>query len=165
MSLYTVCTSLIKHCGKPKNVKYLTNVLFVFTQNNSKKICLDKKGILLEEYKNIAMKSEPLRIWIELLTSKKIPGVEFVEINVGFDSIKNLTLNICASTFDKNLAVKSKQDYFELKDYLDKNGINLLDKDDIIEDFVGIKNIITASDGGQISLGTNSPNVINGKND
>lgn len=165
MSQYTVCTELVKHCGKPKNVKYLTNILFVFTQDNPHKICVDKGGFLLKEYKKIALKSESLRIWIDLLTNKKIPGVEFIKINNNHKTTIDLLLSICTNSYDKSFVVKTKQDYTELKELITKNEINLIDKDVLIASFKEAKYNITANEGGQVSLGDNSPNLITEKDE
>ena len=165
MSQYTICTELVKHCGKPKNVKYLTNVLFVFTQDNSHKICVDKGGNLLKEYKNIALQSESLRIWIDLLTSKKVPGIEFIKIDNNHKTTVDLLLSVCINSYDKTLVVNTKQDYMTLKTIINKHGIELIDKDIIMQNFKGVKYNITANKGGQVSLGDNSPNLINEKDE
>jgi hypothetical protein len=163
MGQFTICTELIKYCGKPKNVKYLTNILFVFTQENSHKICIDRGGTLLMEYKRIALKSESLRIWIDLLTSKKIPGIEYIKIENNHNTTVELLLSICTNSYDKSLVVNSKQDYTELREYINTNEINLIEKDLILEDFKGSKYNIVANEGSQVSLGEYSPNVINEK--
>lgn len=166
MSQYTVCTELIKYCGKPENVKYLTNILFVFTQENPCKICVDDgEKLLLNEYKSIALNSESLRIWIDLLTNKSIPGIEFIKIDNNHKTITELLFSVCANSYDKNFVVKTKQDYFESKELILKNGINLIDKDVFVDDFKGAKYNIIAKDGGQVSCGDNSPNIINKKDE
>lgn len=124
MSSYTICPEVIKYSKIDR--KYIFDILMVFIPNNSKKICIDSKNYLLEEYKKIIADDKDLADWLRFMTLYEDSSIEKIEIN---EEETVLPLEICKNSFDKQLIIHQKSTYSSFKQYIKENEIIILEKD------------------------------------
>lgn len=164
MGCYTVCNCLIENAKI--ETKYLTDVLFVFTQQtNTHKVALDSANRILAIYERIASENSHIATWLDLMT--KVPSpFERVKIDVPESvSEDELFLLVCSSTNEqRKILVYSHQRWNDCE-YVEKNlmkykevSMNVYDRDEAIEELkeksVSITNIsdsIIAQENSQIS--------------
>lgn len=101
MSDYTICPRVIELAGKNKS--YLLDILMPFVPNNSNKICLDKKDILLEEYKRKINGNKDLSDWYKWLTYRE--NFSIIDLEKSYSNLDELLVNIAKASFDKELVV------------------------------------------------------------
>lgn len=98
-----------------------------FVPNNSNKICLDKKDILLEEYKRKINGNKDLSDWYKWLTYRE--NFSIIDLEKSYSNLDELLVNIAKASFDKELVVESRSHYSKFKEFIKVNSINIFDKD------------------------------------
>jgi len=134
MALFTLCSNYVDHCCS--NNEDFLDILLSFCQTNDRKIALDEKDRIIESYRTNVANKENFNTWLKLLTMKK-NNFEIVNVNLNDEDIENfeLMISVSSQTYDKTLACKSKSDYLSLRETIEKEKINLLDKDELKQNF------------------------------
>jgi len=157
MATFTLCSKLVKHCSQ--NHKYVSNILYVFFQENEFKIALDNSDAIIKAYKEILKSDDKYYVdvkrWIEIISFQE-DSYEMVKNVEKFKTEPELFIHICHNTFDKKLLVESKQDYLQYSSDILSKKLNIYDKDDGITELSKPKTINKII---QQSFGDNSPNI------
>ena len=132
MPTYTVCGEILE-LSKIEN-RYYFNLLLYFVQENEHKICLDENDFIIKMYKEIAKDNVDIHCWIKWLSYDK-RNFEIIRLRKKPNSDKELFVLVCASTFDKLLIARKKEDYIPVKKLIIEEQIKLYDKDEIINIF------------------------------
>ncbi|WP_343608715.1 hypothetical protein [Chryseobacterium oranimense] len=125
MPEYTICPKLIEYSGI--NKKSIVDLLFVFIPENSKKICVDNDETIIDIYKKIIEKDKDLSDWFRFLSMNK--DSSFLKIPLK-NKTTDLVLNLCSSSYSKNLISDSIGNYADKFDFLRQENIKLLDADE-----------------------------------
>ena len=157
MNRFTISPDFLEFTANEETCDYLLNVLLVFAQDNQFKLCLDKGGLARAQYEHIIQSHECLLFWIGMI-NRKSGNIEAVPIaGHQYESTQELFLAIANAVHpQKKLITSDKSSFAEWQDYVNNQGINLIDGDEA-------KGMLTHPTVIQISYGDNSPN-INGNN-
>lgn len=157
MNRFTISPDFLEFTATEETCDYLLNVLLVFAQDNQFKLCLDKSGLAQAQYEHIIQSHECLLFWIRMINIKS-RNIETVQIaGHQYESSQELFLAIAdAVQPNKKLITSNKSSFAEWQDYINNQGINLIDGDEA-------KSMLMHPTVIQISYGDNSPN-INGSN-
>lgn len=158
MNRFTIAPDFLEYCAREAEFDLFRNVLFVFTQDNQFKICMDKLGLADASYRCIIERSEIIRFWLEMLNCKS-RNIECVAIpNVPYATQQDLFLEIANAVPPKKRLVTSDKSLFDnWLDRISTDGITLFDGDEAKVDLQ--PKTIT-----QISLGDGSPNIVGNQN-
>lgn len=160
MNRFTITPEFLEASAMDEGYYYFSNVLMVFAQRNSYKLCLDNRGFASQIYEEIIRKHECLRVWMKAMNCKP-HCIENVSIPRNkYEDRRDLFLSIANEVQPlKQLITNSKSLYNNKKELITLNKISLLDGDEAID----ILQMKTPQMLVQISYGNNSPN-INGNN-
>ncbi|SMP10197.1 hypothetical protein [Chryseobacterium profundimaris] len=125
MAEYTICPKLIEYSGI--NKKNIVDLLFAFIPENSKKICIDNDEKIIDVYKRIIEKDKDLSDWFRFLNMNK--DSSFLKIPLK-NKNSNLVLNLCSSSFSKNLISDSIGNYSDEFDFLQQEDIRFFDAEE-----------------------------------
>lgn len=157
MNRFTIDEDFICLAGLEDNIDLFLNVLMIFTQENPFRVCMDESDITFRRYKELALKSEPIRFWIRCLFEKQENRkyIDFIATDESISSDpKKLYIEICnnSCSSQKKIIVDTKQSYGNLLSDISTSGISLLDGYEA-KAILNTQNI-------QISYGNNSSNII-----
>ncbi|EKE05978.1 MAG: hypothetical protein ACD_19C00135G0002 [uncultured bacterium] len=140
MSCYTVSHCILLNLDSGK--KYITDLLFVFTQEtNPFKVAIDKDKKILDLYEKAGQSNQHVATWLNLMS---LQPSNFEPINVDTSSAKNeeeLFLLVCSNTKNQQkLFVYSHQNWTNFK--YDTNNlivyrgvpVQVLDRDEAINE-------------------------------
>ena len=159
MNRYTISPDFLEHCAREKDYYLFLNVLLVFAQNNSYKICLDKSELAFNCYKNLIQKYDMLASWMKYLNDTPynieavcIPDADYGTEQELFMAIANaIPPEKKLVTFDKSLYTQ------RWLHFLTSNGIHLLDGNETEHKFRQLTIV-------QVSFGDYSPNTVGNQN-
>ena len=148
MPTYTICSRVIKVAAEHED--YLLDILFRLISERRFKISLDSQKKVISLYGKIAANSAEIKFFLDLIT-KNSYGINkhLTWVNclfTGNESEEEIFVIVCKSTVDKIRICNQKEDY------LGFNGINLYDKDEIVDELHSAKTIITADNGSVVAM-------------
>lgn len=98
MAIYTVSLNLFENL-QSADLSYLACILFCFTnEENSAKLAVDKKHIILSRYKNFSRHGDIIRTWIDMLSN--LPSsIELINVDLeGIADSEQICLALCSHT-------------------------------------------------------------------
>ena len=110
MSIFTISPDLLNGIEEDEQV-YFTDILFIFTQKNSKyKVAKDRNGEILDRYRGIEKNADTIKVWLEFMSFK--PS-KFEKVNIELSDIaceETKFFHLCANTKNsKEIIMYSKQ--------------------------------------------------------
>ena len=151
MPTYTVCSEILELSKVEKH--YFYNLLCYFAQENEYKICLDEEDFIIKEYNEKAKNNEELRSWINWISYDK-RNYEIIKVQKKLSVNRELFVMVCASTFDKLLITRSKDDYISHKEFIEQEKICVRDKDEMVQEFSRVKKISIKAEGEKSTIYT-----------
>lgn len=136
MNRFTLTPEFLEASTFDKSDDLYLNVLMVFAQDNKYKLCMDNLGFASELYEEIIKKDDSLRLWLSAVNTRS-NNIEKVIINdEDYKDKRDLFLSIADTTPPfKHLVTYSKSLFNDKQEIVTRNGISLLDGNDVKDIF------------------------------
>ena len=96
--IYTLSLDFLKNLEEDDNI-FISDILFHFiNRENPLKIAKDKKGIVIDDYHNIAAKNQNIKTWLDLMSFTPSP-FEKIDVDLSsFNCNEAKYLKLCKET-------------------------------------------------------------------